>query len=138
MPAAVDIPENFWSVHYNGACFPGAAPDMARGANCQLFAYQLLRHHGLIVPDFRSSDLWEDAEFTEAVSSPEPLDLLLFNKTARAWGAHVAVYLGDSKAIHLAKEVGCPAVWALEQFASHPLYAHFVGAKRVRRAAPSP
>src|SRR5687767_7490333 len=103
MPSAVDIPDSFWSVRYNGACYPGAASGLAQGANCQLFAYELLRHHGLLLPAFRSSDLWADTEFTEAVSVPEPLDLLLFNKAAEAWGAHVAVYLGDGKAIHLAK-----------------------------------
>jgi cell wall-associated NlpC family hydrolase len=134
MPSAIEIPDSFWGVRYNGSCYPGAVSDMTQGANCQLFAYELLRHHGLLVPSFRSSDLWDDTEFTEPVSTLEPLDLLLFNNTAQAWGAHVAVYLGDGKAIHLAKEAGRPAVWTLEQFASHPLYTHFIGAKRVRQA----
>lgn len=133
MTASVEIPEPFWHVPYNGACHPGAATDLTQGGNCQLFAYELLRHHGLIVPPFRSSELWADTDSTQAVSALEPLDLLLFHQTPQAWGAHVAVYLGDGKAIHLAKQVGRPAVWTLEQFADHPLYRHFIGAKRVIR-----
>jgi cell wall-associated NlpC family hydrolase len=91
-----------------------------------------LRHFGVRVPDFRSSELWHDRAETDLVTTPEPLDLLLFNRTCDPWGAHVAVYLGEDRAIHLSKEVGLPAIWTLEEFARRPAYRVLVGAKRVR------
>ena len=81
----------------------------------------------------RSSNLWEDAEHTTQVTEFEPLDLLLFNDTANPYGAHIAVYLGDSEAIHLSKQVGKPAVRSLTNFRSFPEYRVLIGAKRVAR-----
>ena len=92
---------------YRGECFP--ARDIAAGANCQAFAYALLRHFGGAISDFRSSDLWDDVRETERVRDLEPLDLLLFNRTADPYGAHVGVWLGEGRVIHLAKRVGLPA-----------------------------
>ena len=118
---------------YRGACFP--VSDIASGANCQAFAYALLRHFGRAISDFRSSDLWDDASETERVRDLEPLDLLLFNRTTDPYGAHVGLYLGEGRVIHLAKRVGLPAVWPLERFAREPGYEVFIGAKRVRPCA---
>jgi lipoprotein Spr len=136
--AGIVIPRKFLRVQYNGACYPGA-PDLrglAQGANCQHFAYELLRHFGRAVPDLRSSDLWSDTRFTRPVVRLRPLDLLLFNRTRRAWGAHLAVYLGGGRAIHLSKQVGTPIVWTLEEFAEHERYRVYLGAKRVIPAIP--
>ncbi len=83
-----------------------------------------------MIGDFRSSDLWDDTRETRRVNDLEPLDLLLFNRTTAVWGAHIAVYLSDERAIHLSKQVGRPAIWTLEQFAAEPLYQCFIGAKR--------
>jgi len=116
-------------VPYDGARFP--ARDIAAGANCQAFAYALLRHFGRAISDFRSSDLWDDTRETERVADPAPLDLLLFNRTADAYGAHVGVYMGEGRVIHLAKRVGRPAIWPFERFARESGYKVFVGAKRV-------
>ena len=120
---------------YVGARYPGAPDDggVEAGANCQRFAYALLRHNGRTIGDFRSSDLWSDTTDTYVVEEPVPLDLLLFNRTDEPWGAHVAVYLGDDLAIHLAKHVGRPAIWPLAEFASAPRYRCLVGIKRTRR-----
>jgi hypothetical protein len=112
---------------------PGTLED---GANCQRFAYELLRANGRVISDFRSSDLWDDARDTMRVTALEPLDLMLFNRTPDAWGAHVAVYLGDERAIHLSKQIGVPAIWTLPQFAATRLYRCFIGAKRVRARRP--
>ncbi|MEJ0025892.1 MAG: NlpC/P60 family protein [Rhizomicrobium sp.] len=131
--ADADIPSAFWAVPYRGECFP--ARDVAAGANCQAFAYALLRHFGPTISDFRSSDLWDDTAETERVADLAPLDLLLFNRTADAYGAHVGVYLGEGRVIHLAKRVGTPAIWPLERFAREPGYEVFIGAKRVRSCA---
>ena len=127
-----DIPAPFWRVPYDGARF--AVHDIAGGANCQAFAYALLRHFGRAISDFRSSDLWDDTGETACVTDLAPLDLLLFNRTADAYGAHVGVYLGEGRVIHLAKRVGTPAIWPLERFAGEPGYEVFVGAKRVNAA----
>jgi len=120
-------------VPYRGECFP--ARDIVAGANCQAFAYALLRHFGRAISDFRSSDLWDDVRETERVRDLEPLDLLLFNRTADPYGAHVGVWLGEGRVIHLAKRVGLPAVWPLERFAREPGYEVVIGAKRVRPCA---
>ncbi|MFZ0659535.1 MAG: hypothetical protein WAM05_12495 [Candidatus Binataceae bacterium] len=130
--AGIAIPRKFLRVQYNGACYPGAPNlhGLAQGANCQHFAYELLRHFGRAMPNLRSSDLWSDTRFTRRVVRLLPLDLLLFNRTRRAWGAHLAVYLGRGRAIHLSKQLGTPAVWTLEDFAEHEPYRLCLGAKR--------
>ncbi len=137
MAEALIIPPAFWGVTYDGARYPGAAgvEGVARGANCQQFAYELLRHDGFIISNMRSSELWADlVDTVHALPPYQPGDLLLFHSRPDAWGAHVAVSLGGDEAVHLAKHVGRPAIWALADFAAHPLYTHFIGAKRpIRR-----
>jgi lipoprotein Spr len=130
----IEVPPHFFTVSYNGDCYPGApgVSGIAEGANCQQFAYELLRYFGKRIPAFRSSDLWEDQEATFGVTSLEPLDLLLYNSTPRAWGAHVAVFLGEAQIIHLAKDLVRPVIWTHEQFLNTPKYRYFIGAKRVR------
>ncbi len=121
-------------VPYQSAHYPGspASNGLVGGANCQVFAYELLRHYGREIPDFRSSELWEDAQSTLRVETLEPLDLLLWNSHEQAWGAHVGVYLGENQAIHLAKEEGFPAVWPLAKFTTLERYQVLIGAKRVK------
>ena len=124
-------------VRYNGAHFPGASglEGVKGGANCQQFAYTLLRAYGLDLPDFRSSELWSDDQHTEPVDAPlRPLDLLLWHDRAQAWGAHVGVYVGDDCAVHLARSVGKPQIWPMSAFARRPEYRVFIGAKRIRQA----
>jgi hypothetical protein len=131
------IPARFHHVRYTGAHYPGAAGvvGLDGGANCQQFAYELIRHFGFAPPDYRSSELWEDETHTRVVVGElEPCDLLLFNRTPAAWGAHVAVCLGDQLAIHLSQRAGVPVIWKIEEFCLRPEYACFIGAKRVQRA----
>jgi cell wall-associated NlpC family hydrolase len=97
------------------------------GANCQNVAYELLRYFGRQVPLLRSSNLWDDTEHTIVVDIYQPLDLLLFSRTRNAWGAHVAVYVGNDRAIHLSRRVGL-------QFMEHPEYRVLLGAKRALTA----
>ncbi|MFF5917878.1 hydrolase [Streptomyces flavochromogenes] len=130
------LPAEFWTVRYDGSRFPGAAavtarPGLAAGANCQLFAYEVLRHCGLTPPELRSSELWSDTEATVRVPVAQALDLVLFNSTAGAYGAHVGVHVGDDAILHLCAEVGRPAVWAAADFAARERYAVRLGAKRV-------
>ena len=133
-----DIPDRFWDVPYDATRYPGApgVDSIAAGANCQLFAYELLRAFGRELPPLRSSDLWADTQHTERVSDDfEPLDLLLFGPTADPFGAHIAVSLGDERAIHLSQRIGTPAVWSIARFRDEADYAVLIGAKRVIRTA---
>ena len=129
-----DIPERFWQITYDQAHDPDS-PDlcpMAQGANCQNFAYEILRHFGLHVPYLRSSNLWDDTEHTTIADEFRALDLLLFNRTEKAWGAHVALHVGEGQAIHLSKKIGTPVVWPIARFHEQPEYAILIGAKRVK------
>ncbi|MFI0776924.1 hydrolase [Streptomyces sp. NPDC021212] len=135
------LPDRFWSVPYVGVRFPGSPavaerPDLAEGANCQLFVYAVLRHFGLEPPPLRSSDLWADTAATTRVATghaapARPLDLLLFNATDDAYGAHVGVWASPDRVLHLCAEAGSPAVWPLDAFADRPRYRTLIGVKRV-------
>jgi hypothetical protein len=126
------LPAQLLDVRYNSEAIPrNGRRGLSQGANCQLFAYALLAANAIAVPDFRSSELWNDDTATRAVSDLAPLDLLLFNSGPDAYGAHIAVYLGRGEAIHLAKREGMPQIWPLARFSADPRYSTFVGAKRV-------
>jgi murein DD-endopeptidase / murein LD-carboxypeptidase len=105
---------------------------VAQGANCQ-FAYTLLELYGLEAPPWRSSELWADTQLSRRVTVLEPLDLLFWNRTPEAWGAHVGVYLGEGCAAHLSKAAGTPLVQPLEAFAQRSEYRVRLGAKRLLR-----
>ena len=81
---------------------------------------------------FRSSELWDDNEFSAVVHELEPLDLVLFNAAERSWGAHVAVYLGDGVVAHLSRHIGLPEVRTVEEMLRTPKYRVLVGAKRIK------
>lgn len=132
------LPDWYWSIPYVYERYPGAdgVVDLRAGANCQLFAYSVLALFGLAVPPVRSSELWDDTEFTVRVEDFRPLDLLLFNDSDRAYGAHVGVYVAPNRVLHLCREIGTPVVWSLADFARRPSYRVVVGAKRVVRHTP--
>ena len=122
-------------IQYNGKIIPnGKEHDLlVSGANCQVFAYQLLRDHGKYVPELRSSELWADQDYSEVVTGNyQALDIAFFNKTSEAWGAHVGVFMNDREILHLAKKEGNPVVWTIQQFLMSPLYRVMLGAKRFR------
>lgn len=145
-PVLAALPAPFRTVRYVGARFPGSAavrarPGIGAGTNCQLFAYAVLARFGLVVPPVRSSELWADTDVTVRVAAPQPLDLMLVNATDAPWGAHVGVWLGDDRVLHLCAELGRPAVWSPADFAARDRYRTLVGFVRVRppvRAAPTP
>ncbi len=119
---------------YKGSHYPGAqgVVGVTDGANCQQFAFALLRNFDCEIPDFRSSELWMDTTWTSPVQGSPfvPLDLLLWHSQPNSWGAHVGVYVGDERAVHLSQEVGRPVIWPLHAFLEHPRYSCFLGAKR--------
>ncbi|MFJ5774629.1 hydrolase [Streptomyces sp. NPDC093094] len=130
------LPAAFWTVPYVGSRFPGSAevaalPGLEQGANCQLFAYEVLRHFGLAPPDLRSSELWADTQATVRVSVAQPLDLVLFNATGDAYGAHVGVWADEGRVLHLCAETGRPVVWEPEEFTKRQRYRVLIGLKRV-------
>jgi len=81
----------------------------------------------------RSSELWEDGDYTFVVEQFCLLDLILFNRARRAFGAHVGVFVGENNVLHLSRRVGVPAVWRLHEFAEIASYRVLVGGKRTRK-----
>lgn len=131
----LDLPAQYWEVPYVAARYPGSVPrgDVHRGANCQLWAYEVLAWFGFAMPDLRSDDLWNDTTSTRHVSKPEALDLVLYSADGNPHGAHVGLWTGHAVA-HLCHEVGRPSVWAQSDFDARPRYAVQIGFKRpVRR-----
>jgi cell wall-associated NlpC family hydrolase len=137
MTNVLEIPEAFFSTRYIATRIPGTknCSDLSLGANCQLFAYQIVKYFGYSIPDFRSSDLWEDEHYTFKVDDFLPLDLMLYHHKADAYGAHVGVFLGDGKVVHLAQRVGQPEIIDHADFLLMDQYAYFIGAKRLRKIA---
>ena len=131
MASSITIPSHFLAIPYNAGVHPGVVgDDLSTGANCQVFAYALLAHFGIAFPPLRSSELWADTEYSRAVTAFQPLDLLLFSRTADAFGAHLAVCVGEGRAIHLSRTVGFPVEWSIEDFAMHENYRVLIGGKR--------
>lgn len=129
----ITIPSWLLKVKYNGRIIPNGKPhDIAIvGANCQVFAIHLLREYNVFVPEFRSSELWEDTEYSEKIMDDfQPLDLLFFHKKKNAYGAHIAIFIGDNQVVHSAKKNGFPVIWNLDTFFEHPEYQFLLGAKR--------
>ena len=136
----VEVPRKFMRVRYDGARHPLAGPGsiFRNGANCQRFVFELLKHFGYAIGPMRSSELEADRRFTRPVRRIRPLDILMFNRTDKAWGAHIALYLGDGRAIHLSKEAGRPAVWEVTEFSKHERYRTLVAVKRPTRPSERP
>lgn len=130
--ALTALPCEYWRVPYDGARYPGAVArgELHRGANCQLWAYEVLEYFGFGVPDLRSDDLWSDTAATHRVSgSPHARDLVLYSSDHDAYGAHVGVWTGTAIA-HLCQEVGRPTVWQQADFDARARYAVQIGFKR--------
>ncbi|MGO4570069.1 NlpC/P60 family protein [Rhizobium sp. 2YAF20] len=129
----IEIPSQFWDVRYNGAHFPGAAgaTGVEGGANCQQYAYSILRHFGFELPDFRSSELWDDTSYTAVSNEMKPFDLVLVNDEPKSFGAHVGLSLGHGLVLHLSKRIGAPAIETLKQMQSRDEYRCLIGFKTV-------
>ncbi|MGR9231933.1 hypothetical protein ACU8M5_09140 [Rhizobium leguminosarum] len=129
----IDIPPQFRDVGYNGDHFPGArgVHGVDGGANCQQYAYSLLRHFGFELPDFRSSDLWNDTESTAVSVEMKLFDLVLVNDKPVSFGAHVGLFLGRGLVLHLSKRIGFPAIETLEQMQNRDEYRFLIGFKTV-------
>ena len=135
------FPANGWpawvfEAPYSAAAHPQQSQrrPIGEGANCQRYAYGILALFGQTVPNHRSSELWDDVGFDHpAVHDAANLDVALFSPDGSAWGAHVAVVMGD-RLLHLSAEVGRPAVWRWDDFAARDRYRRLVGLVRCRTA----
>lgn len=132
----VVIPDKFLKIPYNAKRHPGkrGTTDIFKGANCQLFVYELLRYNGFnITFKYRSSELWEDKKFTKKVKNLKPFDIVFFNKSSNSYGAHLGVYIASDKVAHLSKMVGYPTIWKIEEFKKYNRYRYLLGAKRLKQ-----
>lgn len=128
-----EIPDRFYGVTYNSVVVPCDSwqGDFSLGANCQVFAYALLKHFGLSVPNFRSSELWDDVTWTRSTTLFCPLDLMLYNQNSDAFGAHVGVFVGEGEVFHLSLGNGTPKFELHSDLLKQDKYRCFIGAKRV-------
>lgn len=131
------VPPRFHDVLFNFDRYPGAlgVQGLEGGANCQLYAYEFLREHGFSIGELRSSNLWEDTEYTFEVPDPVPFDLAMVHDKPEAWGAHVHVCVGNNLFLHLSRRIGKPAVESLEEVMARPYYQYLIGFKRCRARA---
>lgn len=130
----IPIPPQFRKIEYQASRIPGLVdqPDLSLGANCQLYAYELLLFFGLKIPRFRSSELWTDTQYTRKVNdSFQPLDIMMYHRKPQAFGAHVAIYWGNGLVLHLSKDNGIPKIEKHELLLQQEKYTNFIGAKRV-------
>jgi len=136
--SSIPVPDRFRDVRYNGGHFPGApaVDGVEGGANCQQYAYSILRHYGFDLPDLRSSELWEDTEHTVVTHRMQPFDLVLLHSNPDSWGAHVGLCVGPNLVLHLSKRLDAPAIETLDDLQQRDEYRHLIGFKRVlhRRA----
>jgi lipoprotein Spr len=131
------IPKKFYKIPYNSHNFPNNDKqiDIKDGANCQFFVYTLLEYFGYPKLTFRSSELFDDKEETINVSNAEVFDIIMFNNVDKSYGAHLGLYIGKDKVIHLSKEVGLPSIWTFSNFNNTDKYCKIVGIKRVKKHA---
>lgn len=129
------IPECFHNVRYNADHFPGApgADGIRGGANCQQYAYSILRHYGYQIPDLRSSDLWSDTQYTRVSAHMQPFALVLVHNEPESFGAHVGLCVGEGLILHLSRKIDAPAIETLEEMQARDEYRCLIGFKTVLR-----
>ena len=129
----IEIPERFRDVRYNADHFPGApgANGVEGGANCQQYAYSLLRHYGFEIPDLRSSELWSDSEHTRVSEDLQPFDLVLVHSKPESFGAHVGLCIGEGLILHLSRKIDAPAIETLKEMQASDEYRYLIGFKTI-------
>ncbi|WP_117192407.1 NlpC/P60 family protein [Rhizobium terrae] len=129
----IAIPERFRDVPYNPNHFPGAPGiyEVEGGANCQQYAFSLLRHHGFAIPDFRSSELWSDTQYTAVSEAMQPFDLVLVHDKPESFGAHVGLCIGGGLILHLSRRIDAPAIETLNEMQARDEYRCLIGFKTV-------
>ena len=128
----INFPEWAMDICYNAKIFPnGEKHDfIQKWANCQVYAYELLRFNWKKIPDLRSSEMWEDVDFSSKVFEYEPWDLLFFNNTDTAWWAHVGVHIWNNKVLHNSLKIWKPVIWDIDYFKKYDEYTILLWWKR--------
>lgn len=129
------LPEWYMDIKYDSTNIPDWNQKDIRNtwANCQVYAYELLRYNNKSIPDYRSKELWEDTIYSTVVSwKYEPLDVLFFNKENNPYGAHLGVYIWDNKVLHNSKDIWKPAIFELDDFLRIEKYQFCIWAKRFK------
>jgi len=118
------IPKWYMNIVYNGRIIPNDIYHdiQITWANCQVYAYQLLRYNNMEVPDYRSKELWEDIKFSYEVKEFKPLDILFFNKIENPWWAHLGIYIWNNQVLHNSLDIGKPEVRDLDDFSINNKY----------------
>jgi hypothetical protein len=135
--SSIAIPAHLADVRYSASHFPGAVGvvGVEGGANCQQYAYAVLRHHGFTLPDLRSRELWQDRDYTAVTDRMEPFDLVLVHDNPDSWGAHVGLCVGADLVLHLSRKIGVPAIETLAELQQRDAYRYLIGCKRPLRRA---
>lgn len=123
------LPTSFFTYKYNCAAYPGSDSSVQNEANCQQFAYDVLKYFGYEIGDLRSDELWNDTIYTKKSETLQPLDLILVNKEDDPYGAHVGICIAEDKILHLTKKIGYPIVQSLSDLQTEPRYKYLVGIK---------
>lgn len=128
----IKLPDWFMDIIYNPKIFPNwELHDCKKnGANCQVYAYEILRLNWKNVPDLRSSEMWVDNKFSFEVHNYEELDLIFFNNSSESYWAHVWLYIWDNKVLHNTNKTGWVEIWNLEQFKNYEDYQFILWWKR--------
>ena len=123
------LPASFFTVKYNGSAFPGSDNSVQNEANCQQFAYDVLKYFGYEIGNLRSDELSNDTVYTKKSETLQPLDLILVNKEDNPYGAHVGICIAEDKILHLTKKIGYPVVQSLSDLQTEPKYKYLNGIK---------
>jgi hypothetical protein len=134
MKDKIIIPERFKNIKYKSSRIPGVKDqeNLLLGANCQVYIYEFLKEFKKNIPNFRSSELWDDIIYTQKIEGDYlPFDIMLYNSKKEAYGAHVGLYIGNGNILHLSKGNEVPKVEMHKAMLVQKKYNCFIGAKRL-------
>lgn len=108
------------------------------GTNCELLVHAIVSARGFELPQLRSSDLYEDTNYTnpvEDVSQAETGDIIgLCSSDKKGFrGIHVAMVWIDGKninVVHNARHEGFARIQPIEEAMQHPEHARIAWIKR--------
>ena len=133
----IKLPPWYMDIKYNPKIIPyWICHDIQLSwANCQVYAYEILRFNDLFVPDLRSSELWSDSKDSTTISDNyELLDILFSNENNDSWGAHLGLYIWENKVLHNSKDIWWPAIFDIWDFTKINKYSCFLWGKRLKQS----
>lgn len=109
------------------------------GSNCELLVHAIVSARGFTLPRLRSSEIYEDSEFTEHVrdvSKTQTGDIIGLRPVGKKGlkGIHIGIIWldgdGEIHLIHNARHVGQARLEALSEAIKHPGHAEIAWIKR--------